>query len=87
MICFGNLTWGGNGKTPMVEFLVRWFCHSGICPLILTRVLSLLLYPLLKQSSNICILRFVVIHSDSSELLHLVLVHLYMKAGGVACRH
>ncbi|XP_027172404.1 probable tetraacyldisaccharide 4'-kinase, mitochondrial isoform X2 [Coffea eugenioides] len=33
----GNLTWGGNGKTPMVEFVARWLIDSGISPLILTR--------------------------------------------------
>lgn len=44
VISVGNLTWGGNGKTPMVEFIARWFAHSGIAPLILTRVL-LLFFP------------------------------------------
>ncbi|KAM7251576.1 hypothetical protein ACFE04_023459 [Oxalis oulophora] len=33
----GNLTWGGNGKTPMVEYIARWLSDSGISPLILTR--------------------------------------------------
>ncbi|KAL9236292.1 hypothetical protein vseg_010980 [Gypsophila vaccaria] len=37
VISVGNLTWGGNGKTPMVEFLSKWFCYAGICPLILSR--------------------------------------------------
>nr|GLL38346.1 probable tetraacyldisaccharide 4'-kinase, mitochondrial [Ipomoea trifida] len=37
VISVGNLTWGGNGKTPMVEFLARWLADSGIPPLILTR--------------------------------------------------
>ncbi|KAL4201388.1 hypothetical protein AMTRI_Chr02g215830 [Amborella trichopoda] len=37
VISVGNLTWGGNGKTPMVEFLSLLFSRSGICPLILTR--------------------------------------------------
>ncbi|XP_015899675.2 probable tetraacyldisaccharide 4'-kinase, mitochondrial isoform X2 [Ziziphus jujuba] len=37
VICVGNLTWGGNGKTPMVEFIARWLADSGISPLILTR--------------------------------------------------
>jgi tetraacyldisaccharide 4'-kinase len=32
------LTWGGNGKTPMVEFISSWLADSGISPLILTRV-------------------------------------------------
>lgn len=39
VISVGNLTWGGNGKTPMVEFIARWLSDSGISPLILTRVL------------------------------------------------
>ncbi|KAL2496397.1 putative tetraacyldisaccharide 4'-kinase [Forsythia ovata] len=37
VISVGNLTWGGNGKTPMVEFLARWLADTGISPLILTR--------------------------------------------------
>ncbi|KAK6154435.1 hypothetical protein DH2020_008683 [Rehmannia glutinosa] len=37
VISVGNLTWGGNGKTPMVEFLARSFADYGISPLILTR--------------------------------------------------
>ncbi|KAM7498896.1 hypothetical protein LguiA_023310 [Lonicera macranthoides] len=37
VISIGNLTWGGNGKTPMVEFIAHWFAFSGISPLILTR--------------------------------------------------
>ncbi|KAL6999272.1 tetraacyldisaccharide 4'-kinase, partial [Sarracenia purpurea var. burkii] len=37
VISVGNLTWGGNGKTPMVEFIARWLDDSGISPLILTR--------------------------------------------------
>ena len=40
VISVGNLTWGGNGKTPMVEFIARWLADSGISPLILTRVLT-----------------------------------------------
>lgn len=39
VISVGNLTWGGNGKTPMVEFLVHCLADSEISPLILTRVL------------------------------------------------
>ncbi|KAM6553873.1 hypothetical protein CsatB_014635 [Cannabis sativa] len=37
LISVGNLTWGGNGKTPMVEFLAFWLADSGISPLILSR--------------------------------------------------
>ncbi|KAL0302025.1 UNVERIFIED_CONTAM: putative tetraacyldisaccharide 4'-kinase, mitochondrial [Sesamum calycinum] len=37
VISVGNLTWGGNGKTPMVQFLARCFADDGISPLILTR--------------------------------------------------
>jgi len=34
----GNMTWGGTGKTPMVEYLAHRFLSVGLCPLILTRV-------------------------------------------------
>uniref|UniRef100_A0ACD5UX78 Uncharacterized protein n=1 Tax=Avena sativa TaxID=4498 RepID=A0ACD5UX78_AVESA len=37
VVSVGNLTWGGNGKTPMVDFLARRFHDTGISPLILTR--------------------------------------------------
>ncbi|KAL9444503.1 hypothetical protein AB3S75_017652 [Citrus x aurantiifolia] len=37
VISVGNLTWGGNGKTPMVEFLAHCLADSEISPLILTR--------------------------------------------------
>ncbi|XP_021288556.1 probable tetraacyldisaccharide 4'-kinase, mitochondrial isoform X2 [Herrania umbratica] len=37
VISVGNLTWGGNGKTPMVEFIARCLSDYGISPLILTR--------------------------------------------------
>ncbi|KAL8166949.1 hypothetical protein V2J09_008448 [Rumex salicifolius] len=37
VISVGNLTWGGNGKTPMVEFLALWFASSSISPLVLSR--------------------------------------------------
>ncbi|XP_047335029.1 probable tetraacyldisaccharide 4'-kinase, mitochondrial [Impatiens glandulifera] len=37
VISIGNLTWGGNGKTPMVEFISHWLVESGVTPLILTR--------------------------------------------------
>ncbi|XP_022848438.1 probable tetraacyldisaccharide 4'-kinase, mitochondrial isoform X1 [Olea europaea var. sylvestris] len=37
VISVGNLTWGGNGKTPMVEFVARLLADTGIPPLILTR--------------------------------------------------
>ncbi|KAK1350225.1 Tetraacyldisaccharide 4'-kinase [Heracleum sosnowskyi] len=37
VISVGNLSWGGNGKTPMVELIANWLLHSGISPLILTR--------------------------------------------------
>lgn len=33
----GNMTWGGTGKTPMVEYLAHRFLSVGLCPLILTR--------------------------------------------------
>ncbi|KAK9077559.1 hypothetical protein SSX86_005896 [Deinandra increscens subsp. villosa] len=38
VISVGNLTWGGNGKTPMVEFVANCLVNDvGISPLILTR--------------------------------------------------
>ncbi|XWS51846.1 hypothetical protein CRYUN_Cryun11dG0017500 [Craigia yunnanensis] len=37
VISVGNLTWGGNGKTPMVEFIAKRLADYGISPLILTR--------------------------------------------------
>ncbi|KAL7583097.1 hypothetical protein Lser_V15G45143 [Lactuca serriola] len=38
VISVGNLTWGGNGKTPMVEFIANWLANDfGVSPLILTR--------------------------------------------------
>ncbi|KAJ4836636.1 hypothetical protein Tsubulata_005484, partial [Turnera subulata] len=37
VISVGNLTWGGNGKTPMVEFIASRLATFGILPLILTR--------------------------------------------------
>jgi tetraacyldisaccharide 4'-kinase len=42
VVSVGNLTWGGNGKTPMVDFLARSFHRLGVSPLILTRVKLLL---------------------------------------------
>ncbi|KAL4580113.1 hypothetical protein LXL04_016293 [Taraxacum kok-saghyz] len=39
VISVGNLTWGGNGKTPMVEFITNWLANDiGVLPLILTRL-------------------------------------------------
>jgi tetraacyldisaccharide 4'-kinase len=43
VISVGNLTWGGNGKTPMVEFIALYFSHCGISPLVLSRVIFFLL--------------------------------------------
>ncbi|CAH2053213.1 unnamed protein product [Thlaspi arvense] len=37
VISVGNLSWGGNGKTPMVEYITKLLVDSGISPLILTR--------------------------------------------------
>ncbi|KAJ7963791.1 Tetraacyldisaccharide 4'-kinase [Quillaja saponaria] len=33
-------TWGGNGNTPMAEFIALWLADSGISPLILTGTLA-----------------------------------------------
>ena len=37
VVSVGNITWGGTGKTPMVEYLTRLFLDSGKVPLILAR--------------------------------------------------
>ncbi|AEE76385.1 putative tetraacyldisaccharide 4'-kinase [Arabidopsis thaliana] len=37
VISVGNLSWGGNGKTPMVEYISQFLVDSGLTPLILTR--------------------------------------------------
>ncbi|MBN2233129.1 MAG: tetraacyldisaccharide 4'-kinase [Deltaproteobacteria bacterium] len=37
VVCVGNLTVGGTGKTPMVEYLVRHFRNRGLVPGILSR--------------------------------------------------
>uniref|UniRef100_A0A0D9WUI6 tetraacyldisaccharide 4'-kinase n=1 Tax=Leersia perrieri TaxID=77586 RepID=A0A0D9WUI6_9ORYZ len=37
VVSVGNLTWGGNGKTPMVDFLARSFHNISVSPLLLTR--------------------------------------------------
>lgn len=37
VISVGNLTWGGTGKTPLVEYLAQRIIEKGKTPLILTR--------------------------------------------------
>lgn len=37
VISVGNLTWGGTGKTPMVEYLARHYLAECVSPLILSR--------------------------------------------------
>ncbi|EFJ38489.1 hypothetical protein SELMODRAFT_73554 [Selaginella moellendorffii] len=37
VVSVGNVTWGGNGKTPMAEFLAWCFVYAGINPIVLTR--------------------------------------------------
>lgn len=37
VVSVGNLTLGGTGKTPMVEWLVRWFDHRGIRVAVVSR--------------------------------------------------
>ncbi len=37
VICVGNLTVGGTGKTPMVAWLIRQLTETGYCPAVLTR--------------------------------------------------
>ena len=43
-ISVGNITWGGTGKTPMVEYLAKTYLQHGIRPLILMRVHETLIY-------------------------------------------
>lgn len=57
VISVGNLTWGGNGKTPMVEFIARYLADSGISPLILTRV-TLIFSPCQGVHLFICLYGF-----------------------------
>lgn len=37
VISVGNITWGGTGKTPMVEYVSRFYLDRGKIPLILAR--------------------------------------------------
>ncbi|OGW87272.1 MAG: tetraacyldisaccharide 4'-kinase [Omnitrophica bacterium RIFCSPHIGHO2_02_FULL_46_11] len=37
VISVGNLTWGGTGKTPIVEYIARFYLNRGNIPLILSR--------------------------------------------------
>jgi tetraacyldisaccharide 4'-kinase len=37
VVCVGNLTLGGTGKTPLVEWLARWFCTRGVRVAIVSR--------------------------------------------------
>ena len=37
VISVGNLTWGGSGKTPLVEYLARRISYHNRTPLVLTR--------------------------------------------------
>ncbi len=37
IICVGNITVGGTGKTPVTEYLVQFFLDRGISPVVLSR--------------------------------------------------
>jgi tetraacyldisaccharide 4'-kinase len=37
VVSVGNLTWGGTGKTPMVEWLARWFTERNVRVTIVSR--------------------------------------------------
>ncbi len=37
VICIGNITAGGTGKTPAVEYVVKWFIEQGARPAIVSR--------------------------------------------------
>jgi tetraacyldisaccharide-1-P 4'-kinase len=45
VISVENLTWGGNGKTPMTKFLAFLFLEAGLCLLIFTRVMEVEMKP------------------------------------------
>lgn len=36
-ISIGNISWGGSGKTPLTEWLLRWAAHNGLAAAVLTR--------------------------------------------------
>lgn len=36
-ISVGNIGWGGSGKTPLVDWLLRWSQEKGLTPCVLTR--------------------------------------------------
>lgn len=36
-ISVGNISWGGTGKTPVVDWLLGWAVENGLCPSVLTR--------------------------------------------------
>jgi tetraacyldisaccharide 4'-kinase len=38
VISVGNISWGGNGKTPMVDYLARRMLSVGLRPVVLVRV-------------------------------------------------
>lgn len=37
VVSVGNLTVGGTGKTPMIEWLARWFCKQGVRVTLISR--------------------------------------------------
>jgi len=37
VISIGNITWGGTGKTPLVEYIARFYLDKGKAPLIVSR--------------------------------------------------
>ena len=37
VVSVGNITWGGTGKTPLVEYIARFYINRGNVPLILSR--------------------------------------------------
>jgi tetraacyldisaccharide 4'-kinase len=36
-ISVGNISWGGTGKTPFCQYLIKFSLQHGLCPVILTR--------------------------------------------------
>ena len=37
VVSVGNLTLGGTGKTPLVEWIARWFCDAGVRVAVVSR--------------------------------------------------
>ena len=81
VISVGNLMWGGNGKTPMVEFITRFLADSGIPPLILTRVRYK--YHSISFFSFFCVLKFGYMGVYKFSIFHCCFFNLFIFFGFV----